>query len=925
MPTNPLLIFPRFYQDSRKPKKTGFGSPHYHKPDPNKQNDRLSPIFSNMLQAYISTSPEGISPENTLVFEIVGDVEDFQRAVNAIEGLEWQGEYDTEFKADDDFYLNYIKIGSRFFVDKDKDVQAKLSSEIFEKLKSKGLIEKVGSEYFIDIDNIRNVEIYLGSEYTDISSLLSTHLSQKVNKVTKKPLKGRYFLSVSNKKSIQMIQSMWNKVKQGEDLGISNKKWKDILLNTINIRSWDINDRIRETNILKYFKDEIKLKKNTKSEILFEIELWHRTDELKRKKIEEYVSKLLQNEKGKILSVCLIEEIRFHAIKASLPYDRVVKIISSDFPGIFRCNDIMFLRPSGQCASPILEGNTSPIQQGKQSTEILEDNPVAACLDGHPLPNHALLSNMLSIDDPDDFFSGYKPKEMKHGTAMASLICYGDLESNDDPIKRKLYIRPIMKPDPDDFVNDSRGEIVPKELFFEDLVERTVIRIFEGEQDEPPVAPNVKVINLAVCDKNKIFYGQMSSLARLIDWLSFKYNVLFVISAGNFSNPFQLNIELQNSNISESDLINKVFSKIISDLRNRKLLSPSESINAITVGALHGDEVDEYTHSNNVFNIQSNEMLPSPYSSFGFGLRNSIKPDILIAGGRQLYRKNEKNEFTPIESTLPPGQKTAQPGPEGEINRQIFSRGTSNSCALCTKMAIKIYEILMELNSEFSYNIPYENFPVLLKTLLIHCSSWSGAVDQLSEILIHNNTPKRKLKNEISRYLGYGTPQISRVLECTQSRVTAIGASIIKQDQRHEYRLPLPPSFSGRTDERKLAITLAWFSPVNCFSKKYRIASLFFEPPTNTIGVARSEASWQQVKNGTVQHEILKGNQAIQYIDGDYLSIPVVCKKDASALDDEIKYGLAVTLEIPDEIDIPIYEEIKERIEIGIEIEIEND
>lgn len=30
-----------------------------------------------------------------------------------------------------------------------------------------------------------------------------------------------------------------------------------------------------------------------------------------------------------------------------------------------------------------------------------------------------------------------------------------------------------------------------------------------------------------------------------------------------------------------------------------------------------------------------------------------------------------------------------------------------------------------------------------------------------------------------------------------------------------------------------------------------------FEPPEDTIGVKRINADWQQVKNGTVQHEVL--------------------------------------------------------------------
>lgn len=47
--------------------------------------------------------------------------------------------------------------------------------------------------------------------------------------------------------------------------------------------------------------------------------------------------------------------------------------------------------------------------------------------------------------------------------------------------------------------------------------------------------------------------------------------------------------------------------------------------------------------------------------------------------------------------------------------------------------------------------------------------------------------------------------------------------------------------------------------------------------------------------------------------DGEVLKLRVQCKKDAtSRLDERIPYGLAVTMEVKDE--IPVYEQIRERI-----------
>ena len=179
----------------------------------------------------------------------------------------------------------------------------------------------------------------------------------------------------------------------------------------------------------------------------------------------------------------------------------------------------------------------------------------------------------------------------------------------------------------------------------------------------------------------------------------------------------------------------------------------------------------------------------------------------------------------------------------------------------------------------------------------------------------------RQFQRIAARYLGYGTPDIKRVIECTERRATALGYGSIRKDEKHEFMFPLPPSLSGLNEERSLIITLAWFSPINPDSRKYRKANLSFDPPDDEAGVKRINAHWQHVKNGTVQHEVLEGNEVVTYQDGESLEIDVVCRQDAGSLDESVNYGLAVTLEVAEEVEIPIYEEIRQRIEVPIPID----
>lgn len=83
---------------------------------------------------------------------------------------------------------------------------------------------------------------------------------------------------------------------------------------------------------------------------------------------------------------------------------------------------------------------------------------------------------------------------------------------------------------------------------------------------------------------------------------------------------------------------------------------------------------------------------------------------------------------------------------------------------------------------------------------------------------------------------------------------------------------------------------------------------------------SRSYYDFRTTQLGTIQHDILKGDKADVFVDNDHLEIKVNCREDASGLDKVflVKYGLAVTLEVKENVDITIYEEIKQRLQTRI-------
>lgn len=364
------------------------------------------------------------------------------------------------------------------------------------------------------------------------------------------------------------------------------------------------------------------------------------------------------------------------------------------------------------------------------------------------------------------------------------------------------------------------------------------------------------------------------------------------------------------------------------NLSNRRLLAPAESINALTIGALHQDKSGDNHYLEQRIDLLPDNNLLSPISRLGHGFRRSVKPEIYFPGGRQLYKKPVSQNgsiFDIDESTLSPGQKVAfDSNQEGELSGDTYSRGTSNATALATRAGIQIHEVLSQLNDENENQIPDDSMAVLIKTLLVHGSKQHKDT-QLT--LNHLKNPGN-LKMFRTRFLGYGAVDVERVLGCTEQRGTVLGFGEITTDKMHEYRFPVPAEFSGGQIPipRCMVVTLAWFSPINTRHRYLREAKLEIKPgrkwDETSLRLNRTDGDHYQVKRGTVQHEVLEGKHKLEAFQQDEeIILQVHCKKDATeSLEEPIPYGLAVTLEVAEGSSIPVYERIRERLSVPVVI-----
>jgi len=866
MPERPLLLFPTPEVTSKSNLGGGGGRPHL--PTHYRQGERLAPKFTQLQEAVrarnieIQQAVTGIDPEQVLVMETIGSVEDFANAVKRIDGFEWMGEFEIdEIGPDQDFFDE---------------------------------------------------------------------------KHPEKELSGRLYMVMTNQRALDEMLSMWRRYtdqedpKQKFDGGLT--KFRDVFLRLKDIRRWDVKDRLLETGVIDAWKED--LEHDGGRLIRFEVELWFRNSEEKRSQSSAIVASLIQQLGGHVLAESLHEGIAYHGILAELPANAIQAVVDNPNTELVKCDSVMFFRPVGQmlAGEGLLEDEA--VYSDLEEHSLPDGEPVIAVFDGLPLANHRLLNGRLIVDDPDNVESTYNANERVHGTSMASLIVHGDLNDGLRPLGRPVYVRPIMQPIPNDF-RAPRREHIPDDVLLVDLIHRSVKRLFEGDGSEGPVAPSVRVINLSIGDPYRQFLQSMSPVARLLDWLSLTYGVLFIVSAGNQSDAIQLGIsrtEFESSDPQEQETA--VVKALFSDARNRKLLSPAESINGLTVGSVQYDS-SHFGAVNNRFNPFL-QFLPSPVSAFGSGYRRAIKPDIVFPGGRVLYQEDLRSSrrdnyvIKPVEPSIrntPPGNKAAIPARQsGSLEGIAYSCGTSNAAALMSRAAGICYDSLQQIFEEQAAEVDARIHEApLLKAMLVHGCAWGDVGAQVGDLL---RTPEnnRQLSGLVSRWMGYGVPQVDRVLDCTEQRATLLGFGQLSDGEAHVFRLPLPPSLGARPEWRRLTVTMAWLSPISAGTQKYRTASLWFEIGGVVPAKDRKEScsgtdGWRAVRRGTVQHEVFEGQRAEPFIDGDVIEIKVNCREDAGKIHNPAAYGLAVSLEVAEGLDIAVYNEIRTRIAPAIQIQ----
>lgn len=713
------------------------------------------------------------------------------------------------------------------------------------------------------------------------------------------------YMVMTNARAVDELVSFFRRWQDDPDIKLDHgmNSLKQVFAHLRDLRRWSAEDRIAETGLLAQWRESLAIAGAQR--VRAEIELWYRQDETVRQAAEAAVAEAVRVEGGRIVASATIGEIGYHGLLVELPRAAAASLVDSgpDSLALMTADQIMFVAPATQfIAQPEqTEGPAAPAFEA----EVAGD-PVVAILDGVPLVGHDALRNRVIVDDPDDLEIEYSAAQRRHGTAIASLVCFGDLTASEGALPSPIYFRPILVP----HEHLSGVEELPADELAVDLLHRAIHRMQLGDGEAAAAAPSVRIVQLAIGDQSRVFDRRMSPMARLLDYLAHEFNLVFVVSAGNHGEPELPLREVEHPTLDSQE--RRVLAAIFRDRRLRRVFSPGEAVNVVTVGAANRDASPPLELPDDALQLVQAPDVPTLYSPVGFGFRNSVKPEVMLPGGRQVHRISPADGGASAVSTsgTGPGLLSAAPGLGGSTSSTAYFGGTSGASALATRQLAWVLHRLGELRShpDADPNLPDPQYdPVLARALLVNAASWQGGETALRDAIPGIN------RRELTRVLGFGAVDSTRCLTSSSSRVLLLGAGTVSDRDINTFRLPLPPSLERTAEWRELRVTLAWLSPIASRTRQYRAARLWFDPPTNNeLGVDRVEADASLVTNGTVQHEVLRGKRAVVYSDEGDLAIAVNCRIDTGNTKAHVRFGLAVSLEVGPAIQASVYDEVRD-------------
>jgi hypothetical protein len=268
----------------------------------------------------------------------------------------------------------------------------------------------------------------------------------------------------------------------------------------------------------------------------------------------------------------------------------------------------------------------------------------------------------------------------------------------------------------------------------------------------------------------------MSAWAAEIDYLSWQNDILFIVSAGNLPRVRLLGLSITRKTLTEHFQEGCAYPDFLLKDSSR-IANPAQSFQALTVGSIAHCDYD-----NPPLTSVASKDYPSAFSCTGYGIWDSIKPEVVEYGGDWVKDEGNPPSFTTPKEVC------------AELVQTTMGGAPAISADIGTSFATpKVTHIAAALAASF----PLESC-LLYKALIVQSArlpAWANHEDNLSSAI---------------RMMGYGLPDIERALGNAPNRVTLItrGDAFIQAQQAHIYQVAIPEDLQSPAESFEILVEI---------------------------------------------------------------------------------------------------------------------